>query len=115
MRNLHRNINIGFRVNEEEQALMHRRMEEVGIHNLRAYLLRMALHGYIIHIDLKDVRECSRLLRIVSNNVNQIAKRVNAGGSLYADDIADVRERLDGIWANQNKIIRDLSNILEAA
>ncbi len=115
MKKLHRNINIGFRVTEEEQTLMRQRMEEVGIHNLRAYLLKMALNGYIIHIDLKDVRECSRLLRIISNNVNQIAARMNAGGSLYAADIADVRERLDVIWANQNKIIRDLSNILEAA
>ncbi len=115
MKKLHRNINIGFRVTEEEQALMHQRMEEVGIHNLRAYLLKMALNGYIIHIDLKDVRECSRLLRIVSNNVNQIAARVNAGGNIYTTDIADVRERIDGIWANQNKIIGDLSNILEAA
>ncbi len=115
MKKLHRNINIGFRVTEEEQGLMRQRMEEVGIRNLRAYLLKMALNGYIIHIDLKDVRECSRLLRIVGNNVNQIAARVNAGGSLYAADLADMRERLDGIWANQNKIIRDLSNILEAA
>ncbi len=112
MKKLHRNINIGFRVTEEEQALMHQRMEEVGIHNLRAYLLKMALNGYIIHIDLKDVRECSRLLR---NNVNQVAKRVNAGGNIYAADISDIQTRLDDIWRNQNKIIRDLSNILEAA
>ncbi len=50
MRNLHRNINIGFRVTEEEQTLMHQRMEEVGIHNLRAYLLKMALNGYTLSI-----------------------------------------------------------------
>ncbi len=115
MKKLHRNINIGFRVTEEEQALIHQRMEEVGIHNLRAYLLKMALNGYIIHIDLKDVLECSRLLRIVGNNVNQVAKRVNAGGNIYAADISDIQTRLDDIWQNQNKIIGDLSNILEAA
>ncbi len=115
MQNLKRNINIGFRVTAEEQALIRQRMEEANVTSLRAYLLKMALNGYIIHVDLKDVRECSRLLRIVGNNVNQIAVRVNSGGSVYAADIADVRERLDGIWANQNKIIGDLSNILEAA
>ncbi|HBU12598.1 MAG TPA: plasmid mobilization relaxosome protein MobC [Clostridiales bacterium] len=115
MRNLHRNINIGFRVTEEEQELLHKRMNEVGISNLRAFLLKMALNGYIINLDLKDVRECSRLLRIVSNNVNQIARHVNSGGNIYSVNIADVQTKLDGIWQQQNKIIRDLSKVLEAA
>ncbi len=95
--------------------MIRKRMEEVGITNLRAYLLKMALNGYIIRLDLADVRECSRLLRIVSNNVNQVARRVNSDGSIYAADVADIQERLDGIWRQQNKIIRDLSKVLEAA
>ncbi len=115
MRKLTRNINIGFRVTEEEQAMIRQRMSELGICNLRAYLLKMAINGYVVNLDLADVRECSRLLRIVSNNVNQIARRVNSGGNLYAADIGDVQTRLDEIWQNQNKIIRELSKIVEAA
>ncbi len=115
MRNLTRNINIGFRVTEEEQAMIRQRMSELGICNLRAYLLKMAINGYVVNLDLADVRECSRLLRIVSNNVIQIARRVNSGGNLYAADIGDVQTRLDEIWQNQNKLIRELSKIVEAA
>lgn len=115
MQNLKRKIHIGFRVTEKEQELIRKRMEEVGIGNLRAYLLKMALNGYIINFDLTDVRECSRLLRIVSNNVNQLARRVNAGGSAYAADIDDIQKRLEEIWRQQDKIIRDLSKVLEAA
>ncbi len=115
MRKLTRNINIGFRVTEEEQAMIRQRMSELGIRNLRAYLLKMAINGYVVNLDLADVRECSRLLRIVSNNVNQIARRVNGGGNLYAADISDVQTRLDEIWRGQNKIIRELSKIVEAA
>ncbi len=115
MRKLTRNINIGFRVTEEEQAMIRDRMNELGICNLQSYLLKMAINGYVINLDLADVRECSRLLRIVSNNVNQIARRVNSGGNLYAADIRDVQTRLDQIWQNQNKIIRELSKIVEAA
>ena len=62
MQNLKRNIHIGFRVTAEEQTILRQRMKETGIGNLRAYLLKMALNGYIIHLDLADVRECSRLL-----------------------------------------------------
>ena len=115
MQNLKRNIHIGFRVTAEEQTILRQRMKETGIGNLRAYLLKMALNGYIIHLDLADVRECSRLLRIVSNNVNQMAKRANEAGSIYAIDLADIKIQLDGIWQQQDKIIRDLSKVLEAA
>jgi hypothetical protein len=77
--------------------------------------LSMAVDGYVVNLDLADVRECSRLLRIISNNVNQLAKRANEGGYIYAADIADIQTRLDGIWRQQDKIIRDLSKVLEVA
>jgi hypothetical protein len=115
LRKLTRSINIGFRVTEEEQAMIQKRMEEIGFPSLRAYLLKMAVDGYVVNLDLADVRECSRLLRIVSNNVNQIARRVNGGGNIYTSDVADIQARLDEIWRMQDKIIRELSKIVEAA
>jgi hypothetical protein len=115
VRKLKRSINMGFRVTEEEQALIRERMSRLGVRSLRAYLLRMAVCGYVINIDMSDVWECSRLLRIVSNNVNQIARRANERGSIYGDDLADIKARLDDIWMRQNVIIRDLSKVLEAA
>jgi hypothetical protein len=115
MRKLNRNINMGFRVTEEEKQIILQQQEKAGIRNLRAYLLKMAVNGWVINVDLTDVRECSRLLRIVSNNVNQLAKRANETGNIYAADIADVQSRLDEIWQQQNKIICDISKVLEAA
>lgn len=115
MQNLKRSINIGFRVTPEEQELIRRRQAQTGIRSLRAYLLKMAVDGVVVNLDLSDVRECARLLRAVSNNVNQLARRANAGGSLYAADIADTRLRLDEIWAQQQKIIDSLGKVLEVA
>lgn len=113
--NLKRNINLGFRVTEDEKAQIYQRMEEVGIRSLRAYLLKMALNGYVINLDLKDVQECTRLLRNVSNNVNQIAKRLNSGGQASAVELAGVQKQLAEIWEQQNKIIRGVSDFMEAA
>jgi hypothetical protein len=115
MQKLKRSINMGFRVTAEEQGQIMGRMKEIGFPSLRSYLLKMALNGMIINIDLSDVRECSRLLRIVSNNINQLSKRANEGGNIYATDIADVKEQLDGIWEQQDKIIRSLAKVLEVA
>lgn len=114
MQKLKRSINMGFRVTAEERDLIMKRMEDIGFPSVRSYLLKMALNGMIVNLDLADVRECSRLLRILSNNVNQIAKRVNEGGNIYAADLADVQERLGEIWRQQDKIIKNLSKILVA-
>jgi len=115
IQNLKRSINLGFRVTEEEKALIYRRMEEIGIRNLRAYLLKMALNGMLVTLDLKDVRECNRLLRNLTNNVNQIAKRVNAGGNAYSAELAEVQSTLGVVWDQQDKIIRSLTKVLEVA
>ena len=115
MQKLKRNINMGFRVTQEEYDLIMKRMNEIGFPSTRSYLLKMALDGYILHLDLVDVRECTRLLRIVSNNVNQMAKRANEGGNIYAADLADIRSRLDEIWAQQNKLNASLAKLLEVA
>jgi len=111
---LTRNINMGFRVTAEEQEQIMKRMSEIGFPSVRAYLLKMALNGMIINLDLTDVRECSRLLRIISNNVNQLSKHTNSGGNVSADEIADVKHQLGEIWEQQDKIIRSLAKVLEA-
>jgi SepF-like predicted cell division protein (DUF552 family) len=114
MQNLKRKINMGFRVTEEEQAMIQRRQEQTNIRSLRAYLLKMAIDGYVVNLDISDVKECSRLLRSVSNNVNQLAKHTNEGGRVSADKLADVQEHLSAVWEQQDKIIRSLSKIIEA-
>jgi len=111
--NLKRNINMGFRVNEEEQQLIRQRMSQTNISNLRAYLLKMAIDGYVINLDLTDVRECSRLLSNISNNINQIAKHANTTGAIYATDMIAIKSYLDEIWEQQNKILRSLAKIVE--
>lgn len=82
----------------KEQAQSMARMEELEFSSIHSYLLKRALNGMIINIDLTDVRECWRVLHIVRNNVNQVAKRSNESGNIYATDLADVQSRLDKIW-----------------
>jgi hypothetical protein len=115
MQKLKRNINMGFRVTEQEQRQIRQRMAELGINNLRAYLLKMALNGYIVNLDLSEINECSRLLRLLGNNVNQIARHANTLGAVYESDLADIKAQLDAIWKQQDKIIRSLAKVLEAA
>ncbi len=106
-----KNVRAEFVMTEEEAMAVRERMAELGIHNLSAYLRKMALDGYIIHLDMSEVREMTRLLRICSNNLNQYTRRANETGSIYAADVEDLRERMDDLWNGMEKLLRGLANI----
>jgi len=104
-------VRVEFVMSEQDAELVKGRMAEFGITNLSAYLRKMAVDGYIIHLDMGDIQEMVRLLRICSNNLNQYAKRANETGSVYAADVEDLRTRLDGLWDGMDKLLRGFANI----
>ena len=106
-----RTVQLHLLVSEQEAALIQQRMAEIGTSNLSAYLRKMAIDGYIVNLDLSDVRELSKLLRACSNNINQYARRANETGAVYAADIEDIRARLDGLWEAANKMLSGLSKL----
>ena len=107
-----RSVRAEFVMSESEAALVRERMAELGISNLSAYLRKMAVDGYIIHLDMSDIQEMIRLLRICSNNLNQYARRANETGSIYSADIEDLRTRLDDLWNRMDQLLRGFANVL---
>lgn len=106
-----RDKRIHFLVSKEEEEQIQARMELIGVKNRNAYLRKMALNGYCINLDLRDVKELVSLLRRCSNNLNQYSKRANETGSIYQDDIKDVQERLDQVWNAAKEMLVHLSSI----
>lgn len=104
-----REIFIRFMVDEKERDMIYKRMEQSGIRSLRAFLLKMAIDGRIIHVELDSVRDMVRLLSNATNNINQIARRANETGSVYAADLDDLRGRYDELWEQTREIMRRLS------
>lgn len=106
-----RSVRVEFVITEQEAALIKARMAELEITNLSAYLRKMAVDGYIIHLDMSDIQEMIRLLRICSNNLNQYTRRANETGSVYSADVEDLRTRLDSLWDGMDKLLRGFANI----
>lgn len=106
-----RDCEVHFVMSAEELERVHEKMAEVGIRSQSAYLRKMALDGYCVRLDLDDVKELVWLLRISSNNLNQYAKKANEVGSIYQEDIQDLRERLDAIWTLGKEILTRLASI----
>ena len=99
------------RVSPLEKKLIRRKMEELGIQNMSAYIRKMALDGYCINLDLTDVKELVHLLRMCSNNLNQYAKKANQTGSIYEEDIQDLKDRFDEFWEIAKELLTRLAVI----
>lgn len=111
MANRNRPVQVKFRVTPEERKMIDRRMEQAGISNMAAYLRKMAIDGYVVKLELPELRDFISLLRRTSNNFNQIARRVNSTDRIYADDIAEMKNLLEQIWVADNRILEKLAAI----
>ena len=105
MANRKRNIQMKFYVAEEDKRLIDEKMAQFPTRRYGAYLRKMAIDGYIIYTDTTDIKEMNAALSAIGRNINQIAKKLNAGGPAYQADMDEIRERLDEIWQLQRRIL----------
>ena len=95
-------------VTAEERALIEQKMAQLPTQRIGAYLRKMAIDGYIIYTDTTDIKAFTAELSAIGRNINQIAKKLNIGGSVYKADIEEIRERQDQIWQLQRRILSSL-------
>ena len=107
-----RPIHLHVMVSEEEQALIHERMAEAGIRNMGAYMRRMALNGYVLHVDLAPVQELVSLQRRCANNLNQVAIHANTYG-VYPEEIAGLQKDYAALWEPLSELLEKLSEVVE--
>lgn len=88
-----RNIQLNFRVSPEEQTLIEQKMYQFGTKNREAYLRKMALDGYVVHLELPELKELVSLMRRSSNNINQLTRRAHETGRIYNSDLKDISRR----------------------
>ena len=106
-----REIVIRFRVTPEERSMIEAKMAQLGTSNMAAYLRKIAIDGYVVRLDLPELKEMVSLLRRSSNNLNQIAKRVNETSRIYDADIECLKENQERIWTAANEILVKLAEI----
>ena len=108
---MERDMRIDLRVTKNEYDLITEKMQMIGCENMSAYIRKMAIDGMIIMLDIPELKEISSLLRHNGNNINQIAKRLNAGRQIHAEDIKDIMGNQDRICKMMNDINFKLSNL----
>lgn len=105
MENRKRNVQIIVRVTEEERVLIEEKMKQIPTLNLSAYARKMLIDGYIIMLDLQEVKGHTAQLQKIGMNVNQIAKRINETGRIYADDMDEIKRVMEEIWRLERRLL----------
>lgn len=102
---------IDLRATENEYSLIRQKMKQCNCANMSAYILKMAVDGMIINLEMPELKQISSLLRYNGNNINQIAKRLNGSQNIYAADIADIKEQQRQITEMVREIFLKLSKL----
>ena len=105
MANRTRNFVLRVPVTPAERALIQQKMAQLHTKNFSAYARKMLIDGYIVHMDTSDIRAQTAELQKIGVNVNQIARRINSTGTVYAQDIEDIKGALAKIWQLQRYIL----------
>lgn len=111
MKGRRRDIHLHVMVTAEELAGIRERMDEAGITNAGAYMRKMALNGYILHVDLSPVKELVSLQRRCANNLNQVAVHANMYG-IYSEEIAGLQHDYKKLWEQVSDVLKELSELV---
>ena len=100
-----RDVPVLFWVSADEMELIQQKMAQFGTKNLSAYLRKMAVDGYVVQLDLPELKELVSLLRRSSNNLNQLTRKVHETGRIYDVDLEDISQRQEQLWDGVKEIL----------
>lgn len=106
-----REVQLNFRVSPEELALIEQKMAQLGTTNREAYLRKMALDGYVVRLELPELKELVSLMRYSSNNLNQLTRRVHETGRIYDADLEDITRRQEALWDGVHQVLTQLAKL----
>ena len=106
-----RDVPVLFWVSAAEMEAIQQKMAQFGTKNLRAYLRKMALDGYVVQLDLPELKELVSLMRYSSNNLNQLTRKVHETGRVYDADLEDISRRQEQLWEGVKEILTQLSKL----
>ncbi|HGA0332386.1 TPA: plasmid mobilization relaxosome protein MobC [Streptococcus agalactiae] len=90
-----RNNGIYLMLSDEELELLNKKYKASKCKTLRQFIMKCILEKDIYVLDMDVFREMSTNISRTSNNINQIAKRVNTTSIIYKDDVEDLKSLLE--------------------
>ena len=105
MANRERKNELKIYLNDDEQYILEQKVKASGMRDKSSFLRHLILYGYVYDIDYSELREYNAALAKIGNNLNQIAKRMNATGNVYKADVNEVKELMQKVWHTQKSML----------
>ena len=86
-------------------------LAQLGTKIRDAYLRMMALDGYVVRLELPELKELVSLMRYSSNNLNQLTRRVHETGRIYDADLEDISRRQEALWDGVHQVLTQLAKL----
>ena len=102
---------IYFKASDKERDFIEQKMALAGVRNMSDFIRKMAIDGYVVNLEIPELRECASLLRYISNNVNQMARHMNSGGTVCPDEARDICVKQDETNRLFREILEQLSRL----
>lgn len=109
MANRERGRKITFWITDQEYDMIQEKMKLAQIENMSAYLRKMAIDGYVVHLDIPELRDMLTKLHRSGANLNQLTRRVNETGRFYKADLEDLLQSQARLQAAADGILEKLS------
>ena len=91
--------------------LVQEKMNQLGTSNFSAFIRKMAIDGYVIKLELPELKELVSLLRYSGNNLNQLTKRVHESGRFYDADLEELQQGQERLWAAAQAVLDKLAKL----
>lgn len=104
-----RSVSRLLRLTPQENALLEQKIQQSGLKNREAFMRKMLLEGYVLSLELPELKEILRLTRYTSNNVNQIARHAHETGRYYIEDIEQMVRNQEAIQDALKEVLNRLA------
>lgn len=103
------------RISEREKEVIDNKFHNSGMKNVSDFIRAMIFVGVIVKFSDDDRKQLLRDFSAMSNNINQIARRVNSTGKVYPEDIAQIKEGQQKLWQLLNCFLSQLQKAKRSA
>ncbi|MBR4344187.1 MAG: plasmid mobilization relaxosome protein MobC [Lachnospiraceae bacterium] len=109
--NRKRSLELHVFLNEEENEIFEAKFRLSGKQNKSDFLRQLILEGFVYEIDFSDIQRNNFLLSNISNNINQIAHRINETRNIHQSDIDAIRKEIEKLWQLQKSTLSSILSV----
>ena len=85
-------------LSDDERYILDEKWRLSEMKSRSAFLRHLIIYGFVYDVNYDELKEYSRQLNSIGNNINQIVKLCNTTGHVYENDIKEIKELMEKVW-----------------